>query len=204
MPNRNVDPWKEARDISREMKRRDKRKANGLEEIRNLIDQSNTEASPVIECDHTILPEEVNDQELIIEKQAMSGPANNIRMPGEPTSFQPSVPSMFQPLVPPIPDPAAQVFRPKQRVDDRSLQPKTEQSPCPVPPVPLTQEQLEIYSWIFLSERYEAIRACRLSNRIGLFNQCATLAISILGIVGGSLAIVNGVRSATGQNQNRY
>lgn len=98
----------------------------------------------------------------------------------------------------PLPDPVAQPFRTKRAEDRLPQAPKAEPTnSAQVPPVPLTPEQAELYSWMFLLERYDAMKAAKRDRNVAFWNQCATLVISVLGIVGGTMAIRNGLRAAS-------
>jgi hypothetical protein len=139
----------------------------------------------------------------------------------EESVMTPSVPVVVQPAPPivaqasgqnvmvsstiPIADPVNQQFRPRAPMDDRRSQaPKVDNSGCiPVPPVPLNHEQQEMVAMIYIAEQYYAAMERRRERRLMFFNQWATLIISVLGIVGGGLAIRNGLNAATERDVRR-
>jgi len=117
-----------------------------------------------------------------------------------------SVPPMLpQPPMPsvPIPDPIGQPFR--SRRDDRAPPQQTRMekacATAQVPPVPLTEDQTDIYSWMFILDCYEAMNHARRERRMAMVNQCVNLIISVLGIIGGTIAIRNGIRAASESNR---
>jgi hypothetical protein len=118
----------------------------------------------------------------------------------EPAAMLPPASKVNSPIssansLPALPDPISQPF--KARRDDRVAAGRSDNkgdSTAQVPPVPLTDEQ---HSWMFILERYEAMTHCRKERRALLWNQWATLALSLIGVIGGGLAIRNGIRSAS-------
>lgn len=130
------------------------------------------------------------------EPTVMSEPVAIPILPAKPTSTP--TPAILQIPGSSMPDPINQAPRMVgKRAEDKAPQMKTYATVSgQIPPVPLTEEQRDIYSWMFLVECQEAMQDAKRERRLARWNQWTTLVISILGIVGGSIAIRNGLNAA--------
>lgn len=163
-------------------------------------------------------PERQSDSELLISNEITLGPVpEDIALEPQSLNETDNSPALFLPgyrTKPPamqslpIPFPTArdsgqQASIPSQvgssqSTQQRPLRPQPDRGPeeMPKPPVPLTEEQQTLCAWIYLRRQIKAEKYLDQRERLYLINQILSIGIGILSIVGGVLAIRNGLNAA--------
>lgn len=81
--------------------------------------------------------------------------------------------------------------RPGQRREDR-----VQMEEMSKPPVALTPEQQELCAWMYLRRQRESEKLMIAERRLGVVSQIVSIGVGILTIVGGILAVRQGLRAA--------
>lgn len=142
------------------------------EALMDLRPLENQTPIPVLPLPELPVPKLPAMQSLQPQFLTAPGPGQQPLLPGQPGQNNPS----FQ----------RQIRPPQDRpVDD-----------MPKPPVPLTDEQQLICAWIYLRRQVKAEKYAERREKLFLVEKVVSIGVGLLSIVGGILAIRNGLKSA--------